>query len=284
MNTQDLNKLIRRTLREDAVGKDITTTSLIPSAHTSNGAIVVKENAVLCGLTIVKKVFQRLYKNVRFQTKFKDGMIIKRNTKVAVLKGRTRPLLTGERAALNFLGYLSGMATQTHHYVQKIRRQKAKIYDTRKTTPGLRSLEKYAVKCGGGCNHRSDLNENVFIKDNHREAYRKNLSIPQAIRSIRQKTRKKLEIEVDNLNQFKQALMSRPDIILLDNMTCAQMKKAVELAQTLPNKRRPLLEASGGITLANVLSVAKTGVDRISIGSLTHSRRSINVSMELKSQ
>lgn len=284
MNTQDLNKLIHRALREDVASKDITTNSLIPKDHVSSGIIVAQEDAVLCGLTIVKKVFQKLNRHIRFQTPFKDGAIVKRNTKIITLRGKTRSLLTGERAALNFLGYLSGIATQTHRYVQKTRRQKAKIYDTRKTTPTMRHLEKYAVRCGGGHNHRFDLGELVLIKDNHRQACHPELSIPQAIAKIRRKTRKKLEIEVDNLRQFRQALTADPDIILLDNMTCAQMKKAVLLLGKIPRQKRPFLEASGGITLANISDVAKTGVDRISIGSLTHSHKAINVSMELTNQ
>ena len=284
MNEENINTLILRALSEDATSKDITTNSLIPGTHTSKCVIIVKEDAVLCGLAIAKNVFQKLNKHIRFQTKFKDGAIVKRNTIIVTLKGKTRSLLTGERVALNFLGYLSGIATNTHLYVMKTRRGKTKIYDTRKTTPGLRLLEKYAVKCGGGNNHRFDLSELVLIKDNHRQACHPRQSIPQTVQSIRRKTRKALEIEVDNLSQFKQALTAAPNMILLDNMTCAQMKKAVTLTRTLPRKKRPLLEASGGITLTNVAAIAKTGVDRISIGSLTHSHKAIDVSMELTVQ
>ena len=281
MNAENINALIRRALSEDAASKDITTNSLIPAMHISKGVIIVREDAVLCGLAIAKKVFQKLNKHIRFQTKFKDGAIVKRNTKIAALKGKTRSLLTGERVALNFLGYLSGIATNTHNYVAKTHRQKVKIYDTRKTTPGLRLLEKYAVRCGGGYNHRSDLSELVLIKDNHRQASLPGLTIPQAIKTIRRKTRKTLEIEVDTLHQLKQALTANPNMVLLDNMTCAQMKKAVALVRTLPRKKRPLLEASGGITLSNVVQAARTGVNRISIGSLTHSHKAIDISMEL---
>ena len=284
MNDKNLNKLILQALREDAADKDITSDFLIPAAHTSSGAIIVKEDSVICGLTIAKKVFQKIDRNIRFQTKFKDGSKVERNTKIATLRGKTRSLLAGERTALNFLGYLSGIATNTHHYVKKIRRQKAKIYDTRKTTPGLRALEKYAVKCGGGYNHRHDLSELVLIKDNHRDACHPNLSIPQAVNAIRRRTKKTLEIEVDNLSQLKQALTAGPDLILLDNMTRAQIKKAVKLTRSMPRNKRPLLEASGGITLANVVNVAKMGVDRISIGSLTRSHKAIDVSLELTIQ
>jgi len=281
MNAIYINTLIRQALSEDAVSKDITTNVLISNAHISNGVIIVKEDAVLCGLEIAKKVFHKLNRHIRFQTKFKDGAVVRRNTIIATLKGKTKSLLTGERVALNFLGYLSGIATNTHHYVAKVRRRKSKITDTRKTTPGLRSLEKYAVRCGGGTNHRSDLSEMVLIKDNHRLACHPAQSIPQAIQSFRRRTRKTLEIEVDNLSQFRQALTASPNMILLDNMTCTQMKKAVAFTRTLPRKKRPLLEASGGITLSNVAAVARTGVDRIAIGSLTHSHKAIDISMEL---
>lgn len=281
MNMNDLNTIINQALREDAVRGDITSNLLIPATHLSKSVIIVKEDAVLCGLSIAKKTFQKLNKNISFQTKFKDGAKVKRNTKIATLQGKTRSLLAGERVALNFLGYLSGIATNTHHYVSKMRRQRSKIYDTRKTTPTMRMLEKYAVVCGGGHNHRFDLSEFVLVKDNHRHACHPRLSIPEAIQSIKRKTKKRLEIEVDDLSQFTQALTAHPDIILLDNMSCAQMKKAVKLLRAVPPKKRPLLEASGGVTINNITAIANTGVDRISIGSLTRSHKAIDISMEL---
>lgn len=307
MNTDDLDKLITQALDEDAADKDVTTNSLIPAERISTGVIFFKEDAVLCGLDIAKKVFekiaygdkfqrcsapasrynflrgQKLDNHIQFQTFYKEGAAVRRNSKVAAIKGKTRTLLTGERTALNFLGYLSGIATHTRQFVQKVQGTKARIFDTRKTTPGLRWLEKYAVKCAGGCNHRSNLEELVLIKDNHREACRPELSIPQAIQKIRTETKKtiEIEVEVDTLVQFKQALTAAPDIILLDNMNCTQMKKAVAMVRKMPFKKRPLLEASGRITPRRVGAVARTGVDRISIGSLTHSHQSIDVSMEL---
>jgi len=281
MKTNELNAFILQALREDAVGRDITTNALISKTQISKGRIIMKEDSVICGLAIAKKVFQKLSPDVRFQTSFKDGAKVRRNTTIATVKGRTRTLLTGERTALNFLAYLSGIATTTNQFVQKTRRDKVKILDTRKTTPGLRMLEKYAVRCGGGYNHRADLSELVLVKDNHREACYPKISIPQAVERIRRKTRKKLEIEVDNLIQFKQALTVHPEMILLDNMSCQHMKRAVQWNRKILHKQRPLLEASGGITLRNVAAVAKTGVDRISIGALTHSHKAINISMEL---
>jgi len=281
MKTRELNTLILQALREDTAGRDITTDALIPKTQISKGSIVIKEDSVICGLAIAKKVFQKLNRHIHFQTFFNDGAKVRRNTTIATVKGATRALLTGERTALNFLAYLSGIATKTDQFVQKIRHSKVQILDTRKTTPGLRMLEKYAVRCGGGYNHRSNLSNLVLIKDNHREACHPQISIPQAIDRVRRKTRRKLEIEVDNLIQFKQALTAEPEMILLDNMSCQQMKRAVRLNQKIARKKRPLLEASGEITLRNVAAVAKTGVDRISIGLLTHSHNAINISMEL---
>lgn len=282
MDALELNKLINSALREDAVRQDITTNALIPSSQRSRAVLIVKEDAVLCGLSIVKKVFNKLGQHVRFQTRYRDGAKVKRNTVIAALSGRTRVLLTGERTALNFLGYLSGIATSAHLYVQQTKGTKAHIFDTRKTTPGLRLLEKYAVRCGGAHNHRCNLSELILIKDNHRSACHPQLTIAGSIRHIRAKSRKKLEIEVDNLIQFKEAISARPDIILLDNMNRAQLKEAVRLVRHLPAGKRPLLEASGGITIHNVAAVAQTGVNRISVGAITHSAKAINVSMELK--
>ncbi|VAX38007.1 Quinolinate phosphoribosyltransferase [decarboxylating] [hydrothermal vent metagenome] len=277
---QNYNKIIQQALREDQSRQDITSKLLIPKNRVSEGEIFFKEDGTLCGIEIAKCVFQTLDKNVQFRKLFKDGESIKKHTVVATLKGKTRMLLSAERTALNFLGYLSGISTRTNQYAREIRSYKAKVFDTRKTTPGLRLLEKYAVYCGGGMNHRVDLKEMVLIKDNHREACYPKISIGEMINTIRRKTNVPIEIEVDTLDQFKEALVAYPDFILLDNMTCAQMKKAVLLSRTLSKKKQPLLEASGGITLKTIRSVAKTGVDRISIGALTHSHQSIDVSLE----
>ena len=276
-----LNQLIRRALREDAANNDVTTNSLIPKHHVSEAIIIVKEEAVVCGLKVVERVFKLLDPRIRFETLHSDGKRVKRHTVVAKLKGKTRAILTGERVALNFLGYLSGIGTDTSRFVAKTRGTKARILDTRKTTPGLRLLEKFAVRCGGGHNHRPDLGELVLIKDNHRDACHPHLSIPESIELARRKTKMTIEIEVDTLQQLEEALSANPDMVLLDNMSCAQMKKAVAIVRKLPRKRRPILEASGGITLRSVAQVARTGVDCISIGSLTHTHNGIDVSLEL---
>ena len=282
MNAAALNRLISTALREDAAGHDITTRFLIPARHTCRGRIIAKEEAVLCGLDIVRKVFQRLDRTIRFRTAYKDGARVRRNTTVAVIQGKTRALLTGERTALNFLGYLSGIATGARQYVQKVRGTKAVILDTRKTTPGLRAFEKYAVRCGGGVNHRSRLDQLVLMKDNHRAACGRPWDTAEAVERLRERTKQKIEIEVDNLTQFKQALSAFPDMILLDNITNGRMKRAVRLVKGLPRKKRPLLEASGGVTLSNIAGIARTGVDSISVGALTHTHKAVNMSMELR--
>jgi len=281
MNPNEIKKLILTALREDRSDRDITSRLLVPAGHTSTGAIIVEEDAVLCGLGIAKMVFQALDRNIRFKASFKDGDKVKRNTKIATLKGKTRALLAGERTALNFLGHLCGIATNTERYVRKVRGTKAKILDTRKTTPGLRVLQKYAVRCGGGINHRTDLSQMALIKDNHISASGTRWDPARAVNRIRKNTRKKIGLEADNLKQFKQALSANPDFILLDNMTPAQMSAAVRSLKGVPRAKRPLLEASGGITLANVARVAGTGVDRISIGALTHTLQSVTVTMEI---
>ncbi len=282
MNLKNCDLIISQALEEDATDQDITTNGLVPKNHTSEAYILVQQAAMICGTDIVRKIFQKLDKNIQFQALAKDGDYVQKNTQIASIKGNTRALLTTERTALNFLSYLSGVATQTHTFVKKIHPLKTKIMDTRKTTPGLRELEKYAVRCGGGKSHRTNLSEMVLIKDNHLQVCYPQLSIQEAIDTLRQKTKKYIEIEVDDLIQFKDALNANPDIILLDNMSSHQMKQAVVLTKKLPKGQRPLLEASGGITLKNVRAAAKTGVDRISIGALTHSHQAVDVSMVIQ--
>jgi len=275
---KDIDKIIARALSEDTAQNDITTAALFSKAAQSKACIIAKEEGVICGLLIGKRIFQKLDKNITFQAHVKEGQQVKKGVKLATIKGKTRALLTGERVVLNFVGYLSGIASQTRKYVQAIKSTKAQILDTRKTTPSLRVLEKYAVRCGGGYNHRHNLSEMAMIKDNHWAA---GVSITDAVRKIRQKTRKKIEVEVDDFKQLQQALDANADIILLDNMTIAQIKKAVMLVKKAKVKNKPLLEASGGINLKTVRAIAQTGVNRISIGALTHTHKALNVSMEL---
>lgn len=273
------DSIVRRALAEDRARHDVTTQRLIGASEISSARIIVKEKAVVCGLAFVRQVFQELDKNVRCVFLCLEGKEAGKNVTVLTVQGKTRALLAGERTALDFLGYLSGIATNTHRYVRAVLPYKAVILDTRKTTPTLRELEKYAVRCGGAENHRSSLEDMILVKDNHRWACRR-MSVAQMVKRLRKGTTKVIEFEVDTLAQFEQVLAAGVDIILLDNMNCVQMKKAVTLRNKNGKWRRPLLEASGGITLKNIEQVARTGVDRISVGALTHSRRSINVSME----
>ena len=281
IKTTFIKNCVKNALCEDIGKEDITTNFLVSSKSMSRAHIIVKEEAIICGLSLVKAVFRLLDPDIKIKFFYNDGSSVKKNTKIATLKGKTRALLTGERVALNFLGYLSGISTYTNDFVKKTSSYKTKILDTRKTTPGLRKLEKYAVKCGGGANHRFGLNDMALIKDNHRAVCHPAISIKESIALIRKKTKKLIEIEVDTLEQFKQALDAKPDMILLDNMITQQIKKAVEITKDLKTKKKPLLEASGGINLSNVTSVAKTGVDRISIGSLTHSPKAVDILMEV---
>lgn len=272
--------IIRRALEEDRVRHDVTTKRLVGPREVSRARIIVREKAVVCGLAIAKRIFQELDKDIRCDSRCADGEEVRKNTAILFVKGKTGALLAGERTALNFLGYLSGIATNARRYVQAVSLYKAAILDTRKTTPGLRELEKYAVRCGGAQNHRSNLEDMILVKDNHRWACRR-MRVAQMVKRLRKGKRKVIEFEVDTLSQFRQALKAGVDIILLDNMNCAQMKDAVALRDKMGKRGRPLLEASGGVTLENIKQVARAGVDRISVGALTHSRRSVDVSMEL---
>ncbi len=276
-----LNAIIAQALKEDIADGDITTDILISSHQISSAAIFAKEGAVLCGIEIVKKVFQALDKNIRVKALYQDGRRIKSGAKIISITGKTKAILTGERVALNFLSHLSGIATLTAQFVQEIHPFIMRILDTRKTTPGLRALEKYAVKCGGGQNHRANLSEWVLIKDNHIAACRKQIPLTALVKRAKRKTSKPVEVEVTNLKEFRQVLEASPDIILFDNMKSADIKKAAAFLHTLKTTKKPLLEVSGGITLKNVRTFARSGADRISVGALTHSPKAIDFSLEV---
>jgi len=281
METSLYKNIILQALKEDAVEHDITTNILFDKVKRSEGHIICQDNAILAGLDIAKAVFRKLDKGMIVTSKYKDGDFVAGGTSILDLKGKTRAILTAERTALNFLGYLSGVATNTYRFVQKIKPYKTKILDTRKTTPGMRMLEKYAVRCGGGTNHRINLIELVLIKDNHREISNHFHCLSETVHFFKERTHKRVEIEVDTMAELRQVLKADPDIILLDNMNPARLKKAVDLVKKIKGKNRPLLEASGGVNLRNVRAIAKTGVDMISIGSLTHTHKFINLSLEV---
>ena len=280
-NELQLKNIVKQALREDIGRGDITTESVIPKNKFVKAVLITREDGVVCGLNIAAFVFKLKDRNIRFKPQVKDGQRVKRGKVLAQVQGKAQSILTAERVALNFLSLLSGIATNTRAYVDKVKPYKAKIMDTRKTIPGLRLLEKYAVRIGGGFNHRLRLDEMVLIKDNHLKVIRgyKRLGSLEKVRRNYQ-----VELEVKNLREFKQALKLKPDIIMLDNMSIKDMKKAIQIRNyrlPITDYRLPKLEASGGITLKNVRKVAATGVDMISIGALTHSVNSVDISLEI---
>ncbi|MBF0618698.1 MAG: carboxylating nicotinate-nucleotide diphosphorylase [Candidatus Omnitrophica bacterium] len=282
MKREEIRKIVHLALREDVGRGDITTNLLVTASHKTEGYILTREEAVICGLPFAREVFLALDPSMEVHFLAKDGEKVKAGSKIITLKGKTRSILTGERVALNFLSYLSAIASRTKRFCDAVDGYKAKILDTRKTTPGLRLMERYAVECGGGVNHRFNLNAMVLVKDNHRIISRQRERLSDTVRRLHRKTHKKVEIEVDHLWELEDVLLAHPEMVLLDNMTNDELKKAVALAKKICPEKRPLLEASGGITLANVREVAATGVDRISIGSLTHSRQAIDMTLELE--
>jgi nicotinate-nucleotide pyrophosphorylase (carboxylating) len=271
----DIRDLIRRALQEDIGHQDITTENLVDVEQRSRGVFLAKSAGIVAGIQVAQQVFRCLDEDIQFTVVKDDGAEINRGDILAIIEGSTRTLLMGERVALNFLQRLSGIATRTHHMVDLIRYEKAEIVDTRKTTPGLRYLEKYAVSVGGARNHRFGLYDGAMIKDNHIKAAG---GIQKAVSTLRARIPHtiKIEVEVENLGQLQEALEARADIILLDNMDIDTLRQAVDLTAG-----QALLEASGGITEDTLVEVARTGVDFISIGALTHSASSLDISFNL---
>jgi nicotinate-nucleotide pyrophosphorylase (carboxylating) len=274
--TQFLNQLIDMALAEDIGPGDITTDYLVPCDSQGQGMIVAKENLVLAGLDIAKMVFQRLDPKIHFQSAYEDGAEIACGETVLSLEGRLRALLTAERPALNFLQHLSGIATQVRTYVKALKNSRVKLVDTRKTTPGWRVLEKYAVRMGGAHNHRMGLFDGVLIKDNHIAACG---GIQQAVAEARKHISHliKIEVEVSDLAGILDALKSKVDVIMLDNMDIAHIREAVSAI-----RNRALVEVSGGVTLKHLTALARTGVDLISVGAMTHSARAVDLSMRIQ--
>jgi nicotinate-nucleotide pyrophosphorylase (carboxylating) len=274
--TSFLTRLIDMALAEDIGTGDITTDYLVPCDSRGRGIIVAKEDLILCGLDIAKTVFQRLDPEVLLQSDHQDGAKIARGETVLLLEGSLRALLTAERCALNFLQHLSGIATHVHTYVKTLQHSPVRLVDTRKTTPGWRVLEKYAVRMGGAHNHRMGLFDGVLIKDNHIAACG---GIRQAVAAAKKQISHliKIEVEVSDLAGIHEALESGVDVIMLDNMDIAHIREAVSVIQ-----KRAVVEVSGGITLKNLSDLAETGVDLISIGALTHSARAVDLSMRIQ--
>lgn len=270
-----IDKIIEQALLEDIGTGDITTESIIPYDLKTKGIIKTKEEGVIAGLKIANLVFKKLDSEIIFEKKIKDGTKVARDKVLAEISGPARTILKGERVALNFLQRMSGIATITSKFCQQVKDLPVRIVDTRKTTPGLRILEKYAVRIGGGYNHRFGLYDAVLIKDNHIAIAG---GIKSAVNSIRKQISHmvKIEVEVENLSQLQEALEMKVDIIMLDNMDLNTMKRAVKTV-----KGKALIEASGGVTLEKVRKIAQTGVDLISIGTLTHSVKSLDIGMEI---
>jgi len=268
-------KLIRLALEEDIGPGDVTTEALIEPDRVARAVIVAKESLVLAGLQVAREVFATLDPAMSFETSFQDGDRAGSGDEILTTYGKLQALLTGERTALNFVQRLSGIATLTRQYVDRVAGSNVRLTDTRKTIPGWRRLEKYAVRIGGGHNHRFGLYDGILIKDNHIVACG---GISEAVAGVRNNRPHllRIEVEVADINQVKEALENGVDIIMLDNMDLNDIDEAVRLVDG-----RALVEVSGGVTLDTLPEIANTGVDIISIGALTHSARAVDISMRV---
>lgn len=271
-----VSQLIRTALEEDCGNGDVTTAATIPENTSAHGRYIAKEDGILCGMPVVRAVFDEIDPDIELKVNFEEGEAFKKGDILAEVTGNARSVLTGERVGLNLLQHMSAIATATAAAVKQVEGSKAKITDTRKTTPGMRYLEKLAVRVGGGTNHRFNLSDGVLIKDNHIVAAG---SITAAIEAARKAVPHtlKIEVEVEDFHQLDEALKAGADIIMLDNMSCEDMKKAVDTVN-----KRALLEASGNMGERDLREVAATGVDIISIGALTHSVKALDISLKFK--
>ena len=271
-----VDDVIKRALSEDINYIDLATDLLIPEDEISTAEFVSKAEGVLAGIDCALRTFTFIDSGVKCEVFIHDGEKVKKGDIIARVQGKTRSILKAERSSLNILQHMSGVATATNKVVEACAGTKASIVDTRKTLPGLRALEKYAVTAGGGRNHRYNLSDAAMLKDNHIDAYG---GITQAVTALRKKAGHMLQIEVEvrNFDELNEALAVKADVIMLDNMSCEDMKKAVEI-----NAGRAKLEASGNVTLDNIRDVALTGVDIISLGALTHSVTAFDISMKWK--
>lgn len=279
LDIHQIGQLIELALQEDLSHGDITTDSLIPDSERGTAYILAKTEGIIAGIEIAREVFLRVDPELHIELLIKDGGKVKPGDIVARLQGRVSSMLKAERLALNFLQHLSGIATETARYIQAVSGLPVSITDTRKTTPGLRLLEKYAVRLGGGRNHRMHLGDGVLIKDNHLTVLRRSgKNIKEIIAQTRHKVPPgtQVEIEVKTPEEAREAAEAGADIIMLDNMSLEDMRHSVQLI-----KKRALVEASGGVTLERIRAIAETGVDMISVGALTHSARALDISLEL---
>ena len=271
-------KLINNALKEDVKSGDITTKATIGKSKKAVGKFLIKTDGVIAGLEIAKEVFKSIDSKIKFEIKIKDGLKVKYGDVAAVVTGKAQSLLTAERTALNFLQRMSGIATASNIYYEKVKHTKAKVIDTRKTVPGLRMLDKMAVKLGGCENHRIGLYDMFLIKDNHIEVAG---SITKAVEACikyqkKHRTKFKIEVETKNLKEVEEAIKTKADIIMLDNFEIDDMKKAMQLING-----KCKVEASGGVNLETIKEIAETGVDYISVGALTHSVKALDISLEI---
>ena len=278
MNTgylSPIEKIIDIALKEDLGPGDITTSAIIDPSIKGKARLLAKEEIILAGVEVFSKVFSRLDPEIVVEWTYYDGDVVPNGKDIGIVKGSMRGILIGERTALNFLQHLSGISTLTRRYVEKIDPSQVRVIDTRKTTPGLRILEKYAVRMGGGTNHRFGLFDGILIKDNHIAVAG---SISEALEKIKGRVPHtlRIEVEVENIKGVEEAIRAGADAILLDNMSLEEMKEAVSIAGG-----RVLLEASGGVTLESIEEISKTGIDLISVGAITHSARSVDISLEV---
>jgi len=276
IHTHSIRKLIQSALEEDIGTGDITTAAVLTGNETGKATAFAKAELVAAGIDVFRQTFLVLDGRIQFIGCCEDGQVVQKGGSLAEISGNLGSILTAERVALNFLQRMCGIATLTRQYVDEVKGTHAKILDTRKTVPGLRSFDKYAVKIGGGTNHRFGLYDGVLIKDNHIAAAG---GISQALERVRGRFPHtlKVEVEVKNLSELEEALVSGADVIMLDNMTVGDMRKAVDII----NRRVPL-EASGNVSLANVRQIAETGVDFISVGALTHSVSASDISLKIE--
>ncbi len=269
-----MDRLIKLALEEDIGNEDVTTNSVMPEYKRGRVKLICKQDGVICGLNVFERVFKLLDEHTIVEIFVKDGDEVKKGQRIAMVSGDIRVLLSGERVALNFLQRMSGIATYTRSVAKLLEGSKTKLLDTRKTTPNMRVFEKYAVRCGGGNNHRYNLSDGVLLKDNHIGAAG---GVKRAVEMARAYAPfvRKIEVEVENLDMCREALDAGADIIMLDNMSVADMKKAVEMIGG-----RALTECSGNVTLENVARVKETGVDFVSSGALTHSAPILDLSLK----
>jgi nicotinate-nucleotide pyrophosphorylase (carboxylating) len=274
MKEDATDALIETALKEDMPQGDITSENIIPADSESEATILAKEEGVLAGIDVARKVFSKIDPSIIFKKNLNDGQKFRKGQTLATIQGSSISLLKGERIALNFLQRMSGIATTTQKFVLMLQGTETKILDTRKTTPGLRSLEKYAVRMGGGVNHRFNLSEMVLIKDNHLRIVG---SISQAVKSARESIKPgvRVEVEATSIEEVQEAVQSGADMIMLDNMPKEAMKEVVKRV-----KGKVPLEVSGKVSLRRVKEIASLGVDFISVGSLTHSYKSVDISIE----